>query len=171
MLERSKNEIVIKDSCILFDLIELNLMKDFFQFDLTAFTTPQVIAEITDDEQLREITNYIESGKLNIDSIGAYETIIEIAEQYVALSIADSSVLELAVRRNAVLLTSDGSLRRISMSKNLRVRGVLWIIEELYGKQIITVEVALQKLQMYSEINARAPFKEIQNLIKKLQQL
>jgi hypothetical protein len=65
-------------------------MKDFFQFDLTAFTTPQVIAEITDDEQLREITNYIESGKLNIDSIGAYETIIEIAEQYVALSIADS---------------------------------------------------------------------------------
>jgi hypothetical protein len=57
------------------------------------------------------------------------------------------------------------------MSKNLRVRGVLWIIEELYGKQIITVEVALQKLQMYSEINARAPFKEIQNLIKKLQQL
>jgi len=146
-------------------------MKDFFQFDLTAFTTPQVIAEITDDEQLREITNYIESGKLNIDSIGAYETIIEIAEQYVALSIADSSVLELAVRRNAVLLTSDGSLRRISMSKNLRVRGVLWIIEELYGKQIITVEVALQKLQMYSEINARAPFKEIQNLIKKLQQL
>jgi rRNA maturation endonuclease Nob1 len=146
-------------------------MEDFFRLGLIPFTTPQVIAEITDDEQLKEITFYIDNGQLNIDDIGEYETIIEIADQHAALSITDSSVLELAIRKDAILLTSDGSLRKISISENVKVRGLLWIIEELYIKQIITVELALQKLQMYNEINVRAPFKEIENLIKKLKQL
>ena len=46
------------------------------------------------------------------------------------------------------------------------VRGLLWIIEELYLKSIINVESALEKLNDYSKVNIRAPMKEIQNLIK-----
>jgi predicted nucleic acid-binding protein len=164
----SKNEIVIKDSCILFDLVELNLIQDFFQLEIIAFTTPQVIEEVNDDEQWKIIETYIINGKLNIDGLGAYEDITEIENQYAALSFTDSSVLELAIRKNAVLLTSDGSLRKASISIQVAVRGLLWIIEELYLKSIITVELALEKLNEYSRVNTRAPIKEIQNLIKKL---
>jgi len=166
----SKNEIVIKDSCILFDLVELNLINHFFQLGIIAFTTPLVVGEIIDDEQWNIIEPYIASGKLNIDNLGAYEDIAEIKNQYTALSFPDSSVLELAIRKKAVLLTSDGSLRKISISKQVPVRGLLWIIEELSLRNIITVESALEKLNAYIEVNARAPIKEIQNLIKKLQQ-
>lgn len=166
----SKSEIVIKDSCILFDLVELNLMNDFFQLEVTAFTTPQVIEEIINDEQWKIIEPYITSGKLNIDGYGTYEDVTEIENQYAALSFTDSSVLELAIRKSAVLLTSDGSLRKISISKQVTVRGLLWIIEELHSRDIITVESALEKLNDYSRVNVRAPMKEIQNLIKKLQQ-
>ena len=166
----SKSEIVIKDSCILFDLVELNLIQDFFQLEIIAFTTPQVIEEINDDEQWKIIKTYIVNGKLNIDGFGAYEDITEIENQYAALSFTDSSVLELAIRKKAVLLTSDGSLRKISISKQVAVRGLLWIIEELSLRNIITVESALEKLNAYSKVNVRAPIKEIQALIKKLQQ-
>lgn len=166
----SKSEIVIKDSCILFDLVELNLMKDFFQLDVIAFTTQSVIEEINNDEQSKIIETYIISGKLIIDKLGSYEDITEIENQYAVLSFTDSSVLELAIRKKAVLLTSDGSLRKISISKQVSVRGLLWIIEKLHSKNIITLELALEKLNSYREVNSRAPIKEIQNLIKKLQQ-
>lgn len=146
-------------------------MEDFFRLGLIGFTTPQVIAEITNDEQWEEIYAHINNGQLIIDNTGEYEMIIKIAEQHAALSIADSSVLELAIRKDAIILTSDSGLRKISITKNVKVRGMLWLIEELYLKRIIAVELALQKLQMYNEINTRAPFKEIENLIKKLKQM
>jgi rRNA maturation endonuclease Nob1 len=167
----SKNEIVIKDSCILFDLVELNLIKGFFQLDVIAFTTQSVIEEINNDEQWKIIETYIISGKLIIDKLGTYEDITEIESQYAALSFTDSSVLELAIRKKAVLLTSDGSLRKISISKQVSVRGLLWIIEELSLRNIITVESAIEKLNTYSEVNSRAPIKEIQNLIDKLKKI
>lgn len=88
--------------------------------------------------------------------------------KYPGLSIADSSVLELAIRKGAIIFSSDGSLRKISVNKNLTVRGVLWIIEELYKKDIINIHFTLKKLKMYLEINQRAPVKEIGNLIKHL---
>jgi len=162
----SKNEIVIKDACILFDLVDLNLLGDFFLLELFAITTPQVISEITNETQWTEISKYIDSQTLKIDNTGAYEAIAELFDEYPGLSIADSSVLELAIRKEAIIFSSDGSLRKISVKRNLIVRGVLWIINELCEREIITIEIALEKLQFYSEINTRAPKSEIDKLMK-----
>ena len=57
LLASGKNEIVIKNACILFDLVDLNLLEDFFRLDLSAITTPQVIGEITNETQWIEISN------------------------------------------------------------------------------------------------------------------
>ncbi len=164
----SEKEIVIKDACILFDLVDLNLLEDFFQLELLAIITPQVIGEITNEIQWNEISKFIASKRLIIDDSGEFQAIADLYDEYPGLSVADSSVLELAIRKDATIFSSDGSLRKISVKKNLLVRGVLWIIEELYKKEIITVDIALEKLKVYIEINQRAPVKEIGNLIKHL---
>lgn len=139
----NKHEIVIQDTCILFDLVDLNLLKDFFQLDFVVFTTSQIIAEIQTETHKEEIEEYLDNGKLKVDSDGIYEAIISIFDEFAALSFADSSVLELAIRKDAVLFSSDGSLRKISKRKKIIVRGTLWIIEKLYnaivfllGKQV-----------------------------------
>ena len=164
-----KKEIVIKDACILFDLVDLNLLEDFFQLEVIAFTTPQVIGEIKNEIQWTEIANSIESGKLQIDDTGNFERIVDIYDEHPGLSIADSSVLELAIRKDAIIFSSDGSLRKISKRKNITVRGILWIIEELHNKKIILAEQAIQKLNLYVTINQRpAPKIAIENLISKL---
>lgn len=164
-----KKEIVIKDACILFDLVDLNLMEDFFQLEVSAFTTPQVIGEITNETQWVEVSKFITNGKLQIDADGKFEVIAELYDKHPGLSIPDSSVLELAIRKGAIIYSSDGSLRKISIRNNLTVRGILWVIEEMRAKDILSKNQALEKLKLYAEINQRAaPKNEIEKLINRL---
>lgn len=163
-----KKEIVIKDACILFDLVDLNLLEDFFQLEVLAFTTPQVIGEITNETQWEEVSKFVKNGKLQIDADGKFEVIAKLYDEHSGLSIPDSSVLELAIRKDAIIYSSDGSLRKISIKKNLTVRGVLWIIEELHKKEFLNKKIAIEKLNLYETINQRAPLKEIKNLIAQL---
>jgi len=163
-----KKEIVIKDACILFDLVDLNLLEDFFQLNVSAFTTPQVIGEITNESQWGEVSKFIDNGKLQIDLDGEFEVIAGMFDEHAGLSIPDCSVLELAIRKDAIIFSSDGSLRKISARKNLTVRGVLWIVEELHSRTLLSKILALEKLNLYEQINQRAPIKEIQALINKL---
>jgi hypothetical protein len=164
-----KREIIIKDACILFDLVDLNLLEDFFQLEVSAFTTPQVIGEITDETQWNVISKFIEIEKLKIDAEGKYEVIAQLYDENPGLSIADSSVLEIAIRKNAIIYSSDGILRKISVKRDITVRGVLWIIEELYKREILSREIAIEKLNLYEKINQRAPIKEILVLKNKMQ--
>ncbi len=163
-----KKEIVIKDACILFDLVDLKLLEVFFQLEVIAFTTPQVIGEIVDEEQQEEITKFINNRKLQIDNEGDLTVIANINGENPGLSIPDSSVLELALRKKAIIYSSDGGIRKISERKNLIVRGVLWIIEELYRKDFLDKQTAIEKLNLYESINQRAPLKEIKILISKI---
>lgn len=168
-MELCEQKIHIKDACILIDLIDLDLLTEFLQLDLIIFTTIQVIGEVTDESQKLKIIEFIDNGKLQIDMNGELQTISEIKEKYPGLSLADSSILELAIRKDAEILSSDGSLRKISMKENLTVRGFLWIIEELCNAGLINLENAIEKLENYKAINQRAPSKEIDDLKNKLQ--
>ncbi|HRF77699.1 MAG TPA: hypothetical protein PLJ00_14695 [Chitinophagales bacterium] len=163
-----KREIVIKDACILFDLVDLNLLEDFFQLEVDAFTTSQVIGEITNEQQWDAVSRFINNGKLRIDDDGTFEVITKINEEYPGLSLPDSSVLELAIRKNAIVYSSDGSLRKASLKEGITVRGIIWIIAELYRLELMTKESAIAKLNLYETINQRAPLKEINKLMDNL---
>ena len=162
-----KKQIVIKYACILFDLVDLNLLGDFFQLELIALTTPQVIGEITNETQWQEISKFVDSGHLQIDSEGEFEVVQKIYDEYPGLSIPASSVLELALRKDAIIYSSDGSLRKISIKHGFTVRGILWIIDELHTNGALSKGQAVEKLNLYEAINQRAPLKEIKKLIEK----
>jgi rRNA-processing protein FCF1 len=163
----AKVEIVIKDACILFDLIDLSLLPSFYQLPLVVVTTPQVLAEITDEAQFTEINTYVESGQLQIDSFGLLETITSIIDTKPGLSFTDASVIEVAIRRDAVILSSDKSLRNESTRRGIIVHGLLWVLEELFNQDIITLNALVEKLEAYPNVNKRAPKIEIENLLRK----
>ena len=127
-----KTEIVIQDSCTLFDLVDLKLLGLFFQLDLVVYTTAQVTAEITDEDQWKEISVFIENKNLEIDNDGDLQAILELSEDNIGLSLVDCSVIEVAIRKKATVLSSDSSLRNVSKAKGLKVHGILWIVEQLY---------------------------------------
>ena len=165
----TKHKILINDSCILFDLVDLYLIQDFFQLDYKFYTTLEVIGEITDNNQLSEVKKYISNETLIVDSMGSFESIQSLFDEYPGLSFADSSVLELATRINGIVLSSDKSLRNISKRRNLNVKGFLWIIEELLDKKIISRNTAVRILRIYPNVNIRVPIKEITMFISKLE--
>lgn len=167
MSRSAKIEIVIKDACIFFDLIDLGLLRSFYHLQLIVITTPQVLGEITDEAQLAEVNIYVDSGQLHLDYFGLFETITSITETNPGLSFSDASVIEVATRRNAAILSSDKSLRNESTRRGIAVHGLLWALEELYNQEIITLNALVEKLEEYSNINKRAPKNEIQKMISK----
>jgi len=166
-----KNNILINDSCVLFDLVDLNLLDEFFQLEYCFYTTHSVIEEVIDDSQMLVIEGYISNKKLIVDNKGLLESIELIYDLYPSLSFTDSSVLELATRTKGILLSSDKSLRNISKQNEIDVKGILWIINTLVEKGLISVRKAIEKLDLYPMINDRAPIKEIKEFKQNLDKL
>jgi hypothetical protein len=164
----TNENILIKDSCILFDLLDLEILDDFFKLPFQVHTSIQVINEIEDELQMQLINKHIEECRLFVDKNGVYEVITAIITECPGLSFTDGSVLELAQRKRGTVLSADGSLRRYGIKQGLAVKGVLWVIEELYRQQIISVNEAINKLELYPKINTRTPKVEIAELIERL---
>lgn len=162
----SEQPIVIHDTCILLDLVELNLLKEFFQLGFAAFTTPLVMAEIRDETQLSIIEEHVTSGALLIDDSGSIESIYLILDANKGLTFADCSVYELGLRKQGTILSSDRGLRKCCERDGLHVHGMLWIIESLHSAGIIHHDYACSCLKTYSSINAWAPKVEIAILIE-----
>jgi len=170
-VSNEKKQIVIKDACVLFDLIDLNLMDEFYELNFSVYTSPAVIFEITNEYQLQIINRHIQEQNIIIDYLGNDEFTFSIFYETSGLSITDCSVIELAIRRKGIILTSDKSLRIESKKRNINVHGVLWIIEELVNELIISVDNGLEKLEKYYDINPRIPKKEFDELVNKLKLL
>jgi predicted nucleic acid-binding protein len=165
----TKKEIVVQDACILFDLIDLGLISVFFDLDYDVMTTPQVMTEVLDGDQMSLADNLVNNGRLKVDDKGDLTEIQEILIKNSGLSFADSSVLELAIRVNGTVLSSDLKLRNATSRNGLTVRGVLWIVEELYAKSLLSSDEAISKLNHYQGINDRAPRAEIKALVDRIQ--
>lgn len=142
-------------------------MRNFNGLDLFIETTPQVLEEIRDSGQLLIMNSLIDSGLLRVDTNGNIKDIVALLGKFRGLSFTDCSVIELAVRRQGNILSSDGGIRKCASKMKIPVKGVLWVIEEMVIKNIITLEEALSKLTIYPSLNDRAPLKEIASLVKK----
>ena len=160
--------IVIKDACILFDLIDLELYDDFYALELTAITTSLVVSEIISENQSSIVHSSISSKKLIVISDGDLSVIQSIQNDNPGLSLADSSILELAPRYPGIILSSDKSLWNEAKRRNLTVKGVLWVVNQLYEKGVLSKAACLAKLELYPKINRRAPIRDIQMLIDKV---
>jgi hypothetical protein len=164
----NKQLILVNDVSILFDLLDLDLVDRYIQLGHELIITPHILSEIKNESQKLKINHYIKEAKISIDRFGTFESINQLYEKYSGLSFADCSVLESAIRNRGTIISSDKALRRISQISAVEVKGLIWIIEELYSIRIISSDDVHFLLSKYSELNIRAPLKEISLLLKKL---
>jgi predicted nucleic acid-binding protein len=98
------------------------------------------------------------------------EEILEIErlrQIYKGLSITDLSCLVLAKSQNGTLIAGDQLLRRAAESEGLRVRGTLWILDELVRNRIVQEERAADSLQQMIRSRARLPQEEVTKRLKR----
>jgi predicted nucleic acid-binding protein len=153
--------ISITDANIFIDLIHIGLLESFFDLEFDFHTTNEVILELISDQQAM-IMKIVEAKKLKIIKLTEEEHEIIENENFGTkkLSLADKTVFYVAKKINAIILSGDNLLRKVSIKKDFEVHGSLWILESLVSKQIINSKDAEQKLIQLMAYNPRLPKNE-----------
>jgi predicted nucleic acid-binding protein len=150
--------VVIQDANILIDLADVGLLNDFFRLDVEAHTTDLVLHEVKSSD----VDRFVQVGVLKKETFDVAELteLVEFKGNRPTLSLQDCSVLKLAMRRKATLLTGDGALRKHAIAENVSVHGILWIFDRMISRRIMKPQDAAKHLRQLMKKNPRLPADE-----------
>lgn len=165
--------ILISDANIFFDLININLIDQFFAVPKKISTTDFIISEIEDEKQKKIIETLIQREKLIVKKFPQEEMqeIQKLNETTRKLSIQDCSVWYYAKKEKGTLLTGDKRLRReVEKDKkdNIDVRGIFFVFELILKYQLISATEAISAVKELSKINTRLPQDKIKDFIENI---
>lgn len=146
-------KIAITDACIFIDLHDLNLTISFFSLDLEVHTSLDVFNELYPEQQ-NLLKAFISVNKLTIHNLLETDR-IEIFETLYpkSLSEMDKTVLYLAQKHNAKVLSSDKSVRNYAKNQAIDYHGMLWIFDQFILENILTSQKAIEKLNDLIKFN------------------
>ena len=81
--------------------------------------------------------------------------VFAIKREHTGLSANDCFALVTATcQKNGILLTGDANLRKVAIARNVRVHGVLWIIDELHAVGACEPDLMISALELWREDRA-----------------
>lgn len=163
-------KIVVNDTNVFIDLYEVGLLDEFFSLPWEVHTTDFVMLELQREGQHGTVARYKADKRLIVPVFEGKE-IIEIGYLFqqnvnrTNLSLTDCSVWYYAKVNNYILLTGDRKLRTTSTYDGVEVHGVIYVFDCLVELDIISRQVAVERLQQLYVINPRLPKEEIEKRI------
>lgn len=146
-------KLAVTDTCIFIDLFVLQFINQFFKLDIEVHTTVDVYNELN-DTQRQVLDAYIQFNKLYVHEITEEDRINIFSQSYPnSLSETDKSVLYLAKRLDALVISSDGVVRNFAKQKSIEYHGILWIFDRLLDLEIISTVLATEKLSKLTDNN------------------
>jgi len=148
-----KVKVAVTDACIFIDLYDLGLTNSFFSLDLEIHTTFSVLSELYFEQQ-QTLKAYQSVEKLTVHNLQEQDFFDIYSEKYPkSLSEADKSVLHIANKINACVLSSDKTLRNYAKNKDIEYHGMIWIFDKLVEMSILTKKEAASKLEQLVAMN------------------
>lgn len=148
-----KVKIAVTDANIFIDLYDLGLTNSFFNIDLEINTTSSVLYELDFDQQ-KILQIYHSVGRLEVHNLQEQDFVEIYNENYPkSLSEADKSVLHVANKINACVLSSDKTLRNYAKNKEIECHGMIWIFDKLVESEILSEKEAAIKLEQLISSN------------------
>lgn len=142
-------KVVVQDANILIDLEKAGILDLWFQLGHETHTTDQITRELRGDGCKGALAyirrKVIKERRFTFEELSEIGTLRE--ECGGGTSFNDCSVLYLACELDACLLTGDGPLRKQGKSRDLEVRGMIWIFDELVGHGLLAPAIAADKLR------------------------
>jgi len=146
-------KIAVTDACIFIDLHDLDLVASFFNLEIEIHTTTAVYFELYPEQQL-VLKAYQSVGRLKIHNLQEKDFIEIHSEKYPrSLSETDKSVLHIANKLNACVLSSDKVLRNCAKNKGIEYHGMLWIFDQLVESTELRKKEAGDKLRQLLQTN------------------
>ena len=98
--------------------------------------------------------------------------VFAIKREHTGLSANDCFALVTATcQKNGILLTGDANLRKVAVARNVRVHGVLWIIDELHAVGACEPDLLISALELWRDDRAVfLPRTEIENRLRHLRE-
>lgn len=165
-------KVVVSDTNIFIDLIDIGLIKFLFQCGLEVHTTAMVIEEIRNDAQRNELlgfTDLVVRKYQEVDYFQVFDYYVK-ARRFSNLSMADCSVLLYAKELDCPLITNDGKLRHSAKAEGIEVKRLLSIIMYMVEAGALTKMSAKTAMIKLMETNSRAPMELIETFIKELEE-
>lgn len=161
-------KIAVKDANVFIDLIQADLLGLWFGLGIETHTTDLVLHEINEPAQCSVVEQFVAAKLLivhpltsvEMDDAGAFS-------QKWRMSATDASVVLLANRLNAALLSGDGTVRRAAQSLTIDVRGVLWILDLLVKENRLAPLEAKRRLLAIKEAGGFLPSSECEARIRR----
>ena len=150
--------VAVKDACVLIDLANGGVLDAWFELGIPTHTTDLVLRQVKREEQWRVVAPFVDSNQLHVDTLSGDE-VAEMLNRHGRLPIGleDQSVIFVAEKLEAVLLTGDRRLRLESDRLGIEVRGVLWVLDRLVDEDIIEPSEAADALKRMLDEGARLP--------------
>ena len=146
-------KIAVTDACIFIDLYDLDIVAPFFKLEIEIHTTSAVYFELYEKQQ-QVLNAYQSVKKLIIHNLKEQDFFEIHSEHYPkSLSETDKSVLHIANKLNACVLSSDKIVRNCAKNKDIEYHGMIWIFDKLVEANILTKRDAANKLKQLVATN------------------
>jgi hypothetical protein len=162
-------KIAVQDANVLIDLEIAGLFDLWFQTGIETHTTDLIRAELEKGGHEQAVA-YFKSGQviehwLSFEEISA---VIELVREVRSKAkFNDCSVLFLAVKLGAMLLSGDKPLRAAGVERRIEVHGTLWIFDQLVERGLLTGKVAAAKLEYLLSQERFLPESECQSRLRR----
>lgn len=161
--------VAVTDANIFIDLIKTDMMHLLFKLDLSIHTTQEVVDELEPYQQ-EVIYALNKEGSISVYAF-SYEELSDIPNQKFpdGLHLADQTVFILAKKIDGILLSGDKKLRKYCERNDILVKGILWIYDEAYEKNLMDATVLVERIKLLMSINKRLPINDCQERITRWQ--
>lgn len=146
-------KLAVTDACIFIDLIDLKITSHFFGLSLEVHTTINVWDELAETQQ--ELLSAFRSvGKLQLHELKDEERDeMESFRFSNRLSLQDQTVIYLAMKLDAMILSSDKAVRNTAKERSVEPHGMFWIFDQLIAQGVIEKPLAASKLEELMDRN------------------
>ncbi len=161
--------VVISDTNILIDLIETEMLNVFFELPIEIITTDLVVEYELDEIKSKIIYEAAKNSRIEIleSTAEQLKEIEKIFNEIRGISLTDSQVFYFAIKKNAILLSGDGNLRKFATQNGLEVHGIIWVFDLLEKNKFTNKKFLAIKMRKLLENNPRLPKEECIRRIKK----
>lgn len=163
-------KLIITDTNVLFDVIKIGALPEFFSLDYDICTTVFVIEEIKPSGQRELVDTFIRAKKLTVIEFTGedVEDLVNFDTVKGLKRFTDKSVIWKSIQLNCPMLTGDKKMKEIAENIGIEVHGSIWVIDELYNYNLISTEKAIELLEQLMKTNSWLPKNEIEKRINKL---
>ncbi len=144
-------KVAIKDANVFIDLESMGLLDLWLQLGITTLTSSFVVMELEDGGHENALAcirakQVVEAEISGEEMAGAFSDFRD-NHGGNGLSESDLSVIYLAIREDAMVLSGDRLLRATAEAQHLEVHGTLWIMDRLVGEGVLQPMVAADRLE------------------------